>query len=127
MTVFILLALGTPLKWKKFRGGYSVDWIGLHLCNYTFSVGLSQNRAEWLIKWILEVIASHSIDMGNFAGGSGRINFAATALYYEKPWLGPMHSWASTVFYAGKEKAVFPGASSSYSNGSQKRSRQEGD
>ena len=108
MTVFILLALGAPLKWKKFRGGYSVDWIGLHLCNYTFSVGLSQNRAEWLIKWILEVIASHSIDMGNFAGGLGRINFAATALYYEKPWLGPLYSWASTVFYAGKEKAVIP-------------------
>jgi hypothetical protein len=36
------------------------------------------------------------------------LNFAASALFYEKPWLGPLYSWTSALIQEGKTNAVLP-------------------
>jgi hypothetical protein len=103
-----MLSLGAPFKWKKFQGGHCLDWVGLHIHNPSYSLGISEKRAIWLISWMMQVINSETVETPNFAGGLGRLNFAATALFYEKPWLGPLYSWAATVQLDGKARATVP-------------------
>jgi hypothetical protein len=109
-TVFFLLILGSPLKWSKFRGGFSVDWIGLHICNKTYRVGLSEARARWLREWIARTIEAGRVHVREMAGGVGRMNFAANALHYERPWLGPLYLWLSALVRSELEIAVIPWA-----------------
>ena len=106
--IYLLLVLGCPLKWTKFRGGFEVDWIGLHINNKLYSCGLSQGRASWLIEWMLKMVELGKGHVRELSGGVGRINFAATALYFEKPWLGPLYSWLSALYQNNVEVAVLP-------------------
>jgi hypothetical protein len=108
MAIFIMLSLGAPFKWKKFRGGHSLDWVGFHIDNTIYSIGLSEKRAEWLVKWMETLIQEQTVEVHVFAGGLGRLNFAAMALFYEKPWLGPLYSWSATIQQSGKQKATIP-------------------
>ena len=48
MLVCLLSAVGAPIKWSKFRGGFATDWIGLHTCYRSFALGLSLVRSQWL-------------------------------------------------------------------------------
>ena len=61
-------------------------------------MGLSFERAMWLAKWIDDALWATLIRTREFAGVLGRLNFAASALVYEKPWLGPRYLWVSTLF-----------------------------
>ena len=108
LAVFIFLILGSPLKNRKFRGGFAVDWIGLHICNKSYAMGVSLRRAEWLIGWITAMIKEGTVTTLNFAGGLGRLNFAASALYHEKPWLGPLYAWIASVLRDGAVTATLP-------------------
>ena len=42
VAVFLLTMLGAPVKAQKFRGGFQTDWIGLHTCYKSYSLGLSE-------------------------------------------------------------------------------------
>ena len=108
MAIFIMLALGAPFKWKKFLGGYNLDWVGFHIHNPSFSIGISENRADWLIRWMEALIQEPTVETHVFAGGLGRLNFAAMALFFEKPWLGPLYVWSSTIQQSGKQRATIP-------------------
>ena len=108
MIVFVLSILGCPLKPSKFRGGFQVEWIGLAIDNRLYALGLSLSRAQWCINWSKEVINSKTVETSNFAGGLGRLNFAAQALLYERPWLGPLYSWSSTTQLSGLRSACVP-------------------
>lgn len=108
MCIFLLRILGSPFKNKKFRGGFKADWIGLHIDNTIFALGLSAQRSLWLSGWLRHTAGSTTVEVSNFAGGLGRLNFGATALYYEKPWLGPLYGWISVVIQSGKSKATVP-------------------
>ena len=108
MSVFVLLILGSPLKNSKFRGGFEINWIGLSLNNKLYSAGLSRQRADWLIGWCRAAIDGKTVEVTSFAGGVGRMNFAATALLHEKPWLGPLYSWAATIQATGLPTATVP-------------------
>ena len=108
LVIFILLTLGVPMKLSKFRGGFQVEWVGLAIDNRLYSLGLSLSRATWVINWISEVVNSKSVETSNFAGGLGRLNFAAAALLYERPWLGPLYSWSSTIQLSGVHSASVP-------------------
>jgi hypothetical protein len=66
LMVCCLFALGTPLKWAKFRGGFQVNWVGLHTCYRTFSLGLSAERAGWLHKWTLQCCEERIVDVRDF-------------------------------------------------------------
>ena len=110
LLVCCLFALGTPLKWAKFRGGFQVNWVGLHTCYRTFSLGLSAERAAWLNKWTLQCVTERVVDVNDFQSGLGRLNFATLALIFERPFLGILYAWVATVFRAGLVKATLPWA-----------------
>ena len=90
-------AFGSPFKWGKQRGGMCTEWVGLTTNYGDYSFGLSERRAVWLIDWIGQICAEKKVDPRNFAAGLGRLGFAATALPWEKPFLGPLYVWAAAV------------------------------
>ena len=108
MLLFVLKILGSAFKNKKFKGGFCADWVGLHIDNVRFGLGLSVARAKWLTDWLRFTAKQKTVEVTNFSGGLGRLNFAATALFYEKPWLGPLYGWVSVLIQAGKSTATLP-------------------
>eukprot|EP00435_Cladocopium_sp_Y103_P055789 s679_g18.t1 len=97
LTYIYLSALGAPFKWKKQRGGLCTEWVGLTTDYGAYAFGLSQKRADWLVEWIRGVCKEKLVDPRVFAAGLGRLGFAATALPWEKPFLGPLYVWSSAI------------------------------
>ena len=56
-TVRFQVVVGVPFSWKKFRGGFSMDWVGFWIDYTRFEVGLSESRAMWLAKWIQSTLS----------------------------------------------------------------------
>ena len=107
ITFVILAAVGAPFKWAKQRGGVETEWIGL-MTNYgSYSFGLSERRAAWLSNWIEVLTQEKMVWPREFAAGLGRMGFAATALPWERPFLGPLYSWSSAVI-SQRGKVVLP-------------------
>ena len=95
--LIILTALGTPFKWEKLRGGLETDWIGFHT-NYALKqLGLSVKRSEWITSWCNKIVSSLRILPAEMVAGLGRLGYAANALYWEKPFLGPIYAWTSAI------------------------------
>lgn len=97
VTFVVMASLGAPFKWAKQRGGQETEWVGLTSNYGRFALGLSEKRSSWLCGWIRSVLEKGRIEGREFAGGLGRLGFAATALPWEKPFLGPLYAWASAI------------------------------
>lgn len=97
LAIVTVLSLGAPMKDQKFRGGFQVNWIGMHVNYAEYSLGLSAARAAWLVGWITKILTEGKVDATEMAGGIGRLNYAAQALLYERPWLGPLYSWLGAI------------------------------
>ena len=97
LAVFYMKLLGLPFKTAKFRGGWEVEWIGLFTNYKTYAMGLSPNRTKWLVDWIDRVKSGATVSLADVERGIGRINFAVTALVYEKPFLGPLYMWLCAI------------------------------
>lgn len=97
LTYFYLAAVGSPFKWKKQRGGLCTEWVGLTTDYGAYALCVSQRRADWLVGWMRKICAEKKVDPKVFAAGLGRLGFAATALPWEKPFLGPLYIWSSAV------------------------------
>lgn len=110
LVVIILLAVGTPIKWSKFRGGYELVWIGYHFSHRLYAIGLSEARAQWLITWIQKTLTQGSTNIDDFGSVIGRLGFAAMALLYDKPFLGILYAWHATVSRTRTEVARLPWA-----------------
>ena len=108
--LFFFRLLGVPFKIPKFRGGFKVDWIGLHICFKTYSVGLSPERAAWMVNWIQKLLSQGWVEVREMAMGLGRLNFAVSALIFEKPFLGILYMWTSTILRSDKRVASLPWA-----------------
>ena len=108
--VFYLVLLGAPLKWTKFRGGFAVDWVGLHIALKEYAVGLSASRAQWVTLWIEGLLTAGKVGTRDMAGGLGRLNFAATALIYEKAFLGILYLWVSAILRGAADVVALPWA-----------------
>ena len=52
-----------PLSWNKTVGGDTVVWAGFELLHRSYQLGISQRRAEWLVKWTRDVAGKASIGM----------------------------------------------------------------
>ena len=63
----------------------------------SYRLGLSAKRANWLGNWLREICSKGSVSGRNMAQGLGRLGFAALALEWEKPFLGPLYSWSSAI------------------------------
>ena len=109
MAYLIFCALGVPFKWPKLRGGIQVDWIGLHTDYGLYQLGLSLARASWLAEWCNHIASTGSIDPRLFTSGLGRLCFAAGTLHWEKPFLGPLYAWQSSIKHL-KHKVKIPWA-----------------
>ena len=92
-----LSALGFPFKWSKQRGGVRVEWIGLYSDYPSYRLGLSPRRVEWMTQWVSELATKGVVTSKEFEQGLGRLGFAAMALLWEKPFLGPLYAWSSAV------------------------------
>jgi hypothetical protein len=93
--LLLLLALKTPIKWKKFAGGFQVQWVGFWFDYTRFELGLSESRARWLANWCDRVRTSGMALVRTFREGLGRLGFASVALTYNRPFLGPLYAWAA--------------------------------
>ena len=93
----VMAAVGAPFKWKKQRGGLVSDWVGFTTDYRVYALGLSEKRAAWVISWIQDLLTRMEVTDREFAAGLGRLSFAALALPWEKPMLGPLYAWSSAI------------------------------
>ena len=70
-------------------------WVGFELPHASSELGISQRRADWIIKWTTDVLTSIYINMSRYEEGLGRIVFVAGASEYEKPLMGPLFRFLS--------------------------------
>ena len=110
LAVIILFSVGTPLKWEKFRGGYNTAWIGFCSDYKNYSFGLTDSRADWLVGWIGSLLSCGVVDVDVFASGLGRLNFAALALIYERPFIGLLYAWLAAISRLALSRARLPWA-----------------
>ena len=106
MAFVVMAAMGAPFKWKKQRGGLVTEWVGICTNYETYSMGLSDKRAEWGVGWIEGLLKKAQVLPRVFAAGLGRLGFAALALPWERPFLGPLYAWSSAVAGNKGEMAI---------------------
>jgi len=95
--VFLMSFLGLPFSWEKFGGGLQYEWIGFALDLVRFEAGLAEKRRAWLVQWLQEVLEKRVVLVRHFADVLGRMQYAALALQYLRPFLGPLYAWSSAV------------------------------
>ena len=93
-----LEVMGTPFSFHKFKGGVNVDYIGYHLCYYTWSAGISEKRATWIIEWINQAEQAQWMVTGRqLTEFIGRLNFVTRLLAWLKPFLAPLFAWSAAL------------------------------
>lgn len=97
VTLLALELFGTPFTWHKFGGGFSMEWVGYFLDYKTFSIGISESRARWLVKWLRDTLASGGTRGADMEEVLGRLRFASNALVHIRPWLAPMYAWIAST------------------------------
>ena len=97
LSYLFLATLGYPFKWPKTRGGFRVEWLGMETDYPGHQLGLSKKRADWLVEWLRDKATRGRVSAKEFSQGLGRLGFAAMALDWERPFLGPLHAWSSAV------------------------------
>ena len=66
--------------------------------DYTnYKLGMSKKRADWLASWLGEKSDSGKEAAKEMQQGLGRLGFAAIALDWERPFLGPLHAWSAAI------------------------------
>ena len=90
--------IGTPFAYHKFKGGLDVDYIGYHLSYSTWSAGISESRAAWIISWIDKAAESSWVVVGrSVIELTGRLTVVARIFTWLKPFLAPLHAWCSVL------------------------------
>lgn len=110
VAIILLLALGLPLKWAKFRGGFQVAWVGFGVCYRTYSIGLTESRAKWVSDWTSKLVSEGMVDVAEMRSGVGRLSYAAQALFYERAFLGMLYLWTSAIVRASSNRVSIPWA-----------------
>ena len=95
--LFLLVALGVPFRWDKFRGGTTVEWVGFWVNLWDGEIGISERRAIWLVRWMEERIKEGRADMRDFTAVLGRLSFTMGPVDFIRPFIAPLFSWASAV------------------------------
>ena len=89
---------GTPVAYKKFRGGLTSAFVGYELSYPDQRVGISESRGQWILKWVAEARASKFVvSVRRFAEFLGRLGFVSRLLVWLKAHLAPLYSWRAAV------------------------------
>ena len=95
--VFFTALVGTPFSWTKSRGGFEVERVGYFIDLRTHSLGISMDRARWLVDWIDAALANGIILVRDLVAVVGRLSFSAGPLERLRPFLAPIYSWVAVV------------------------------
>ncbi|CAE8640882.1 unnamed protein product, partial [Polarella glacialis] len=95
--LYLWVLVGTPFSWAKTKGGIACDYVGYWLDFGNFEIGISEGRAQWMMKWIKEIIAGKHVLVRHLREGLGRLGFASGVLEWSKPFLAPLYSWAAAA------------------------------
>ena len=107
--IVVWLLVGTPFSWKKFRGGLELDYVGFWTDYARFQIGLNEKRAAWVIKTVESLATSQYVMNGRaFSELLGRLGYAALAVPWLRPLLGPLYAWDGvlTPFMAARVPAL---------------------
>ena len=110
-------AFGVPFKLSKTHGGLAVDWIGLHVCYPRYELGISAKRRGFLLEWTEKTLEAGWVTPRAMAAALGRWGFAATALTWERPFLGPLYGWVAAILRGDPPGSTYHGQSGSSSAG----------
>ncbi len=91
--ILYFVILGVPFAWRKTQGGDLITWIGYSVNLTELSLGIAASRAEWVANWLERCARDGACCMDEFASSLGRLTFVAGALEYDRPFLGPLHSF----------------------------------
>ena len=74
------------------RKGIPLSYCYMSLLGFPFKyrLGLTKKRADWLVNWLREVLRIGSVMARDMSQKLGRLGFAAIALDWERPFLGPL-------------------------------------
>ena len=97
VSLFVLDCLGVPISYKKVKGGFQMEWVGYAMDYGTFSAGISEARATWLVTWLEAVIQAKAVVVSDFESVLGRLGFAAGALERTRPFLSFGYAWVHSV------------------------------
>ena len=90
IAILMMIIVGVPFAWHKFRGGVTHDWIGFRVCLRSRSIGLGPKRTEWLVHWLTANLNTGLVKIADMVSVQGRLMFASTALEIMRPFLGPI-------------------------------------
>ena len=93
--LFLLEVLGTPMKWRKVRGGVQVEWVGYLIDYARFEMGITESRAKWCTTWLRDKVRERRVALGELREGLGRLVFVSGPIEHIRPILGPLFAWAS--------------------------------
>jgi hypothetical protein len=97
LLTFVWTLAGTPISWKKGRGGLALDWVGYWLDYGKFQVGISESRCRWLVAWAERILSNGVVLVRGLAEGLGRLCFTAGVLEFARPFLSPLYAWTSAA------------------------------
>ena len=97
LLVFFMVVAGVPFSWTKFRGGHSVEWVGYWVDYSRFEAGISEARANWIMKWIQRTLSDGAVLVRSLGEALGRFGFTAGALEHLRPFLGPLYAWQAAM------------------------------
>jgi hypothetical protein len=97
LAILVWELFGTPIAWKKGKGGISTDWLGYWLDYGKFELGISEQRAEWLRKWLAKLLEVGASLVRELREGLGRLGFAAGVLEWHRPFLAPLYAWTAAA------------------------------
>ena len=95
--ILVLEALGVPMKWAKYRGGFEVCWVGYEIGLRDWTLGISEARARWLIDWMMKTVEAKAVDLADLTAVLGRLAFAMGPLDSLRPFLAPIYAWTSAA------------------------------
>ena len=96
--IVALELVGTPFSYKKFRGGFTVDFVGYWLDYARFELGISEKRTNWLVEFINQMERDGWLVMSRrYQEFHGRLGFTAQVLPWLRPLLAPGYSWLAAV------------------------------
>ena len=90
--------VGVPFSYPKFRGGFQMDYVGYWMDYSRFELGLSERRANWLVKFVEDLQSDGWLTgVKQYQEFHGRLGFASQVLPWIRPLLGPGYAWLAAV------------------------------